>query len=266
MAELARVAPARGLAREARAAAAALCFLTRIPLGRLLVLTGDDVARAGPWFPAVGAGVGAAVGAVAGSLTSPLSPLLAAALALALGVLLTGALHVDALADSADALGARSRQRALEIMREHTIGAYGATAIALDLLLKLAALAALAAHVGLSELVRYALAAAVLARVIPVVLAVALPYARAGGGAGDPLTRGSATRALAAALVAVTGAVAAAGWDGATLAGCAALLAVIAFAYSRRALGGVTGDTLGAALEATETLLLVAAVGLVGAR
>src|SRR5713226_885335 len=128
---------------ELRGLAAALTFLTRIPLGRRLVLDGDDVARAGPAFPLVGAGIGAAVGGIAAALAHPLSPLLAVALALAVGALLTGALHLDALADTADALGARSRERALEIMRDHAVGAYGAVAIALDLLIKGAALSVL---------------------------------------------------------------------------------------------------------------------------
>jgi adenosylcobinamide-GDP ribazoletransferase len=266
VAEVAGAAPRLTLAREARAAAAAVSFLTRIPLGRLVAVDDDDVARAGLWFPAVGACIGAAVGAVAGSLASPLSPLLGASLALVVYVLLTGALHVDALADSADALGARSRARALEIMREHTIGAYGAAAVALDLLVRLAALAALAARTGTGELVCLAIAAGALARAVPVALAAALPYARPAGGAGASLTRGGAPRAVAAAAVAGAIAVAAAGWDGAILAGCAVALALAALACSRRALGGVTGDTLGAALEVTETLLLVAAVGLVGPR
>src|SRR5438105_10756168 len=134
------------VASELRALAVALSFLTRVPVGRWIDLDGDDVARAGAVFPVVGAGVGAAVGGTTAALAEPLSPLLAAGLALAVGAVLTGALHLDALADTADALGARTRERALEIMRDHALGAYGAAALALDLLVKAAALAALARH------------------------------------------------------------------------------------------------------------------------
>ena len=111
---------------ELRAAAAALAFLTRIPVGRWLDLDGDDVGRARLAFPLVGAAVGAAVGAIAAALAGPFSPPLAAAIALVAGAVLTGALHLDGLADTADALGAHSRERALEIMRDHSIGTYGA--------------------------------------------------------------------------------------------------------------------------------------------
>src|SRR4051795_8138942 len=97
------------VADEPRAAVAAGAFLTRVPAGRLLRVDVGDVARAGLWFPLVGAGIGAAVGGTAAALDGPLGPLLAAALAVALGTALTGALHLDALADTADAFGGRSR-------------------------------------------------------------------------------------------------------------------------------------------------------------
>src|SRR5581483_2417227 len=98
-----------------RAAAAAVAFLTRIPVS--LPLTAADVARGAVLFPVVGAGIGAAVGGTADALARPLTPTLAAVLGVALGSALTGALHLDGLADTADALGATTRERALEIMR-----------------------------------------------------------------------------------------------------------------------------------------------------
>ena len=60
---------------ELRAVAAGISFLTRVPIGRLVAVDGDDVARSGPAFPLVGAAVGAAVGAVAFGLSGPLPPL-----------------------------------------------------------------------------------------------------------------------------------------------------------------------------------------------
>src|SRR5436305_4983561 len=149
------------VAEELRAAAAAVTFQTRIPLGHRLVLGGDDVARSGAAFPLVGAALGAAVGAIAFALAPRLSPLLAAALAVAAGVALTGALHFDALADTADALGARTRERALEIMRDHQIGAYGALALVLDVGIRVAALEAL------HDPLRYAACAGAASRVRP---------------------------------------------------------------------------------------------------
>ncbi|HKB92790.1 MAG TPA: adenosylcobinamide-GDP ribazoletransferase [Gaiellaceae bacterium] len=248
---------------ELRALAAAVCFLTRLPLGRWISVDGEDVMRAGAIFPLVGAGIGAAVGGAAFALAHLLSAWLAAVLALAVGVVLTGALHIDALADSADALGARSRERALEIMRDHAIGSYGAVAIALDLLLKVGALSALIAH---GDVVRVAVSAGALSRAAAVLSAALLPYARADVGLGTPLTQAGSGRALLAFAVGAALAVGLAGWHGAILAATALALTLLGTAACRRRLGGVTGDTLGAALELIETAVLVTAAGLAGAR
>jgi adenosylcobinamide-GDP ribazoletransferase len=248
---------------ELRAAVAALAFLTRIPVGRRLVLDGGDVARAGPAFPLIGAGLGAVMGGIAASLATPLSPLVAVGLALAAATLLTGALHLDALADTADALGGGSRERALEIMRDHAIGAYGAVAIALDLLIKAAALAALVRD---GHVLAFAIAAGALSRAVPVPLAAALPYARPGEGLARSLTGSAWARAAVALAIATLIAVLATGLDGLVLAACAAVLAVSLGAAFTRWLGGVTGDTLGAAVELTELAMLVAAVAVAGGR
>ena len=113
--------------RAADAAAAALAFLTRIPVRR--ALGADDVARGAVLFPLVGAGVGALSG-VAALLLYPSVPALAAAgVAVAVELVVTGAMHADALADTADAAGAQTRERALEIMRDSRIGSFGAAAL-----------------------------------------------------------------------------------------------------------------------------------------
>lgn len=246
-----------------RALLAALSFLTRVPVPRRVVLDADDVARAGPAFPVIGAGIGAAVGALAAALAPSLTSLLATAVALTVGALLTGALHLDALADSADAVGGDSRERALQIMREPTVGAFGIVAVALDLLVKAAALNALVGH---HRVVRVALVAGALSRLAPVLLAAALGYARPGSGTGVALTRGSRLLASLAMAIAVAIALLALGEDGAVLVGTTAALVVAYALVLRRWLGGVTGDTLGAALEVSETIALVVAVAVVGPR
>jgi adenosylcobinamide-GDP ribazoletransferase len=244
---------------ELRGLAAAVAFLTRVPIGRLIVLDGADVARAGVGFPLVGAAIGGAVGGIAAALQKPLTPLIAAGIALAVGALLTGALHLDALADTADALAARTRARALEIMRDHAIGAYGATALVLDLVIKAAALATLAEH---RHVIAPAVAAAGAARAVPVGLAAALPYARERG-TGAALATAPAWRAAVACGLALGIALAVAGRDGAVIAAVAAAVAGGAALACRRWLGGVTGDTLGASAEVAELAGLVAAVALV---
>jgi adenosylcobinamide-GDP ribazoletransferase len=253
----------RAVEAEARALGAAVAFLTRLPLGRRLELDGDDVARAGALFPLAGAAVGAAVGGVAAALAGAMTPLLAASLAVGIGVLLTGALHLDGLGDAADALAGRTRREALEIMRDPRLGSYGTVAIVLDLLVKVAALAALAAH---GRVLAAAVVAGCVSRASPVVLAALLPYARAGGGAGASLTTASPRRAAFAVAVAAAVVVVCARGDGVVLAGVAlAVTAVLGFGWQRR-LGGVTGDTLGAAVELTELAVLVTAVALFSGR
>jgi adenosylcobinamide-GDP ribazoletransferase len=241
---------------ELRGLAAAVSFLTRVPVGRWLDLDAADVARGGALFPVVGAGIGTLVGGIAQSAGSSLTAPVAAVLGIAAGTALTGVLHLDALADTADALTAPTRERALEIMRDHAVGSYGATALVLDLGAKAAALSALVSH---HDALRAAVCAAAAARAVPVVLSVALPYARPAAGLGRVLGGTGWPRAGVAVATAVGLCV---------LLHAALLLAVVAGVglvsglAARRWLGGVTGDVLGAASELAETGALVAAVAL----
>src|SRR5262249_2883477 len=105
-----------------------------------------DIGKATIWFPFVGALLGAIQVFAAAILVAHLPPLVAAVLVVALGALLTGALHLDGLADTADGFGGgRTRADVLRILRDHAVGAYGVVAVALVLALKIAVLAALVA-------------------------------------------------------------------------------------------------------------------------
>ena len=244
--------------RAVRAAAAAVAFLTRIPVGRLVVLDGADVARGAPAFPLVGAGVGALVAGVAVGLAHVLPALAAAGVGLAVGAAVTGAMHLDALADTADALTHHGK-RALEIMRDHAIGAYGATALTLDLVVKTAVLASL---VGASDAVGPAVAAGALSRAVALVLAAGLPPVRgdgAGAAVGGPVSGQGAGVAVA---VGVALALVAGPARGLELAAVAAALTGGTVLFYRRWLGCVTGDLLGAAIDVTETALILAAAAL----
>jgi adenosylcobinamide-GDP ribazoletransferase len=244
----------QAVSAELRGLAGAVAFLTRVPVGRWIVLGGDDVSRAGATFPLVGAGIGAVVGGLADALAGSLTAPLAAVCAVAAGTILTGALHLDGLADTCDALGATSRERALEIMRDSRVGAYGAIAIVLDLALKIAAVAALAAH---GDALRFAVCATAVARVAPVVLAAGLPYARSGGGTGAAL--GGRGRALVAAVIAGAFCV----WLGAVVLLAVAGVTMLVCGLAAKAwLGGRTGDVLGASAELVELGCFVAAVAL----
>ena len=242
------------LSTEARGLAGAVAFLTRVPVGRWIALDVHDVARGGALFPLVGAGVGAAMGALADALAPSLGGTLAAVLGVAVAAVLTGALHLDALADTADALGAWTRERALEIMRDHAIGAYGVTALVLALAAKVAALAQLAAH---GHALRFAVCAAAAGRVTPVVLSAALPYARTGVGVGRALGDVGRVRVLVAAAIATAFCLS---LHALPLLVAAAAVAVVVGGGARLWLGGVTGDVLGAAAELAELAALVVAV------
>jgi adenosylcobinamide-GDP ribazoletransferase len=243
-------------AAELRGVAAAVAFLTRIPVGRWIRLDAADIARGGAVFPLVGAGIGAAVGGAAQALSGSLTAPLAAVLGIAVGAVLTGALHLDALADAADALGALTRERALEIMRDHSIGAYGGVALVLDLGAKTVALAVLADR---HHALHFAVAAAAVARVAPVLLSTALPYARAGGGTGNALAGAGWLRAGVAVAIAAGMCVA---LHASLLLAVAAGVTIAVGLAARHALGGVTGDVLGAAVELVEVGALVTAVAL----
>jgi adenosylcobinamide-GDP ribazoletransferase len=239
----------QAVSAELRGVAGAVSFLTRVPVGRWITLDAADVARGGAVFPLVGAGIGLAVGGIAHALVDPLTPTLAATCGVAAGLLLTGALHLDGLADTFDGLGGWTRERALEIMRDHRIGTYGAAAVVVDLLAKTAAVAAL------TNAWTQIVCACAAARIVPVVLSAVLPYARPGGGLGAVL--GGRVRAVVALLL---GAGVCAALGGLVVLGVALAVAVLSGAFAYRWLGGVTGDVLGAAAEIAELAALVAAV------
>jgi adenosylcobinamide-GDP ribazoletransferase len=244
--------------RAVRGLAAAVAFLTRIPVGRLVELDADDVALGAPALPLVGGAIGAFVAGIAEGAGHALPALVAAGLGLTAGAALTGALHLDALADSADALTKRG-EVALAIMREHTIGVYGATALFLDLLVKAGALATLVAGTGA---VGPAVAAGALARAVPLVVASALPPLREQGLGTSVASRVSHIGVAAAVVVAVALSLLAGPVTGLELTAVAVALTVAAILFYRHWLGGVTGDLLGAATEVTETTLLVVAAAL----
>ena len=170
--------------------------------------------------------------------------------------LVTGALHLDALADTADALGGVDRARALAIMRDSRVGASGVTALALVLLVEVGSLGGLAVQ---GDAVVALAAAGALSRAVSPPLARWLPYARGDEGPGSVL--GASPRAGRAPRAAGRRS-SWRGWDGAVAMGVAALVALGAGIGCRSWLGGVTGDTLGAATQVVEAVVLVVVLGL----
>jgi adenosylcobinamide-GDP ribazoletransferase len=247
------------LTSVARSAAGAVAFLTVVPIPRVR-LDDRDVARAVFFFPLVGALIGTGVALVALGLDDLLTPFLAAVVAVAFEALLTGGLHLDGLADTADGLGARERERALEIMREGTIGAFGAAALALALLLEAAAIALLLAEDGAVATLAAAFA---FGRAAPLGLAWALPSARPDEGSGRILAERSPRGLLAAGIVLACGLAAGlVGLDAVALLGGAMAGTVLVAAAAAWRLRGVTGDVLGATIQLATVGSLLAAVAI----
>ncbi len=233
-------------------------FLTRLPVPVALDHCDGRLARAAPWFPVVGVIVGAIAGGTL-LVAAALLPLpLAAGFAIAAGVLVTGALHEDGLADCCDGLGGgRSREHALQIMRDSRIGTFAGIGLFLSLGLRWAALAALAPAAGaLALVVAHGVSRGMLAPVL-----AATGYARehgaasaVAGGVGAGGTAVALLLSLAIAMLAgpVCGLLAFAA------AGCAAALML---AILVRRLGGYTGDGLGAVQQLAEIAVLTSLVG-----
>jgi cobalamin 5'-phosphate synthase/cobalamin synthase len=237
-----------------RLAACAVAFLTRLPVARGQAFDAKTVARAGRYFPLVGALVGGICWGALWLLERRFPPLVAAAAVVALEAWLTGAMHLDGLADTADGLGGgRTREAALRIMRDHSVGTYGTVAVALALALKVTAIDALIANGREAALVL----APALGRWAAVLMATTQPYARAvdEAGTGEP-TRFMGRLELTVATLTTAALAAAFGWRGAAAGLAAAIAAAIWSWRSARRIGGVTGDTLGAATVGVECLVL----------
>ena len=263
----------------------ALQFFTRIPVtGRLADWVGFSPAMlraSAAYFPAVGVVVGGLVvlltAALMHYLPASYAPLVAAALGTVCSVWLTGAFHEDGLADVADGLGGSyDRERALIIMKDSRVGAFGAIAVVLALLSKVALLALLGA-VGTLWMCFALMAGHVISRTWPLLIIRWLPHVGdEAGSKSKPLADQISTNSLAVALLWCAGALALSafiaaavlsGSDPRTLVtvqmlsvlkvlACGGLTSVLAFVYLlrlfARRLQGFTGDCLGTTQQLCE--------------
>jgi adenosylcobinamide-GDP ribazoletransferase len=238
-----------------RSALLAFQFLTRLPV------PGDHydaaaLAASPRWYPAVGTLIGALLAASLVGFGLVFSPMLAALLTLAAGLLLTGALHEDGFADLCDGLGGgRDRGRALEIMRDSRIGAYGALGLIVLLGLRVVSLSDLdrsGAWVAAGALI----AAHAASRGAIVWVLSASAYARedgAGNGVAGPRTRGDLIFAFVCSCFAVIPLAVVMGL--APVLAALVLLTVAVLVVRRlfeQRLGGYTGDCLGAVQQVGE--------------
>lgn len=231
----------------------ALQFLTRLPVSLPWLPSPEENGRSLLWYPAVGLLLGLLL-SVLHWLLSGVPSALQAALLLCTWVWLSGGLHLDGLADTADAWigGYGDRERTLAIMKDPTCGPMGVITLVLVLLLKWSALVALlqAGHGSVLLLTPW------LARwSLPLVL-LSMPYVRPGG-LGHVLAEHAPRRALPMLLV--VHALVMLIWGWLALLGLLLALGVLLLArrHLQRRLGGTTGDTAGAIVELTEAVVLV---------
>jgi adenosylcobinamide-GDP ribazoletransferase len=244
--------------RRVPALIVALQFLTRLPLPRDLATGPHDLIRAAPYFPAVGALVGGLCAATAAALLTltSLAPGVVAVMAVALGVLVTGAFHEDGLADAADGIaGGLERGDRLRIMRDSRVGTFGALALVLLILGRVASLWAMDVAAWTAAL----LAAHTLGRYMALVLIRTQPYARDDDpGVGKPMVEGLSRVGFVGATVTTAALLWLIGGRAALVAAAAAGFVALGCAwYVRRRLGGITGDCLGAANVCCELAALL---------
>lgn len=238
---------------------AAIAFMTRIPVGRWVNITREDVGRSARWFPIVGALLGLIQAGVVRLALPHLPVWTCAVLVILTEALVTGALHFDGLADTFDGMGGgHTREDVLRIMRDHAIGTYGSTALLICVLLK-ASLYVEFMRNGALWTAPLILAPA-LGRWCLLPLSCFLPYARESASVAREMGLGELAWATfwSGALVFLLAPLAGA-WSWLALAAIAALWGL----YCRHRIGGVTGDTLGACVQYGEaaTLIVFAVVG-----
>jgi len=237
----------------------ALRFMTILPVRSSDALDADWLTRASKYFSAIGIVVGLAAALVFAIASRYWPGLVPAVLAVAASALLTGALHEDGLADTADGLGGgRSREARLAIMKDSRIGTYGTLTLGFSVALRVGALALMtpsfawvaliAAHAGARGAATWAM--------------TALPYAGDPGTtriiySGTVLDRPAAMTALLITLAALLPALLKA--PSALFAGLilGVLGALTVVALARRLIGGYTGDVLGAVEQVAEIGLLL---------
>lgn len=232
----------------------AIAFLTILPTGGSSLITAQRAARAQAWYPLTGLLIGALLTLCHALASQLLPPGPTAALIVAVWAGLTRFLHLDGVIDTCDGLlGGHSREQRLAIMRDPRAGSFGVVAVVLVLLTKWSAVSALS-----TDNVRPLLLAPVAGRLCIVVTVAAFPYARPEGlGAGfHQAARGLPLVIAAASALAISFIVS--GPAGLLALAAAAGVTLLLGLWASRALGGVTGDSYGAACEFGECAALLA--------
>ena len=260
----------RAAATWLEAIIAAFQFLTRLPLPVRMEYTDVHFRRSVMFYPFVGFMIGAVLAGSAVVLGQILPPAITGILAACIWTLITGALHLDGLMDTADGLlSHRPRERMLEIMKDSRSGPMGVMACVFDLMLKSVALMYLAEH-SLTEAWLLFMLVPVWSRTFMVYAIYKWPYARKEQGMGSLYRSVGWLHAWAARAVALLITIAFIWpWTGINAKGLILVLGLMAIAYGvgtllasavSRKLHGLTGDVYGALNELIELSFLMGIV------
>jgi len=236
---------------------AAVGFLTVIPVPSRFGRSGKDLGGSIIYFPLVGAVVGVALAGLDWGLRFLLPSLLSAALVVTAMVAISGGLHMDGLADTADGFFSHaSRNRALEIMKDSRAGPMGVLAVISVFVIKFSAIAATEPESRWMAL----LMAPVAGRLVMEICLSTFPYVRGSSGLGSAFVANPKLTSPVLGLAFTFGlGFLTCGGVGVVMVVCALAVALLFSIYSYRGIGGMTGDTYGAVCELAEAASLIAA-------
>jgi adenosylcobinamide-GDP ribazoletransferase len=239
----------------------ALAFLTRIPINH-----GPQISlrRSAALFPLVGALIGLIGGLVFYVSSAILPPLVSASISILVTVAITGAFHLDGLADICDGLiGGWNREERLKILKDSRHGTYGVAAISLQLILQVCLLSALSPRDGLFTLI----VLHTLSRLVPIFLML-IPATSGHDGMGASVSREIGVREpLVGSLITVLLIAPIMGLNFLLLSAILFLTLSIFALWVIRKIGGMVGDAFGAGEQISETMILfffVAQFGILG--
>jgi adenosylcobinamide-GDP ribazoletransferase len=240
---------------------ASTAFLTRLPVGADRTGT-FDLRRGARAFPAAGAIIGVAAAAVlivCGA--AGMSALLSAVFAVTALIVITGALHEDGLADTADGFwGGADKERKLAIMRDSRVGTFGVISLLVSVFIRVAALSQIIEETGVALAAAALVAAETISRHGMVALMATSPPARSDGlavSAGTPLAASNRTSLYITLAIGIPMLWFAGGVQGIVIAGVLAALALLGVReLAKRHIGGHTGDVCGAAQQLMEIAVL----------
>jgi adenosylcobinamide-GDP ribazoletransferase len=238
----------------------ALRFLTIIPLGRGQEINSDSVAAAGKYYPLAGLVIGGLIWLLyyGSQFLFPLA--VSTGLLILFWVLLTGALHLDGLADCLDGLyGGTDPDSRLRIMKDVQLGTMGTVGLILILGIKFLVLREI---LSFPSLLVWIVLIPALSRWTPIFLSLICPYARPGGGLGQALVQGTGKKEFFWATLLAWGPVLIMGrFYGLGLILVLLLWSFFCGRYFIRKLGGITGDVMGAVIETSELWAMLYVIG-----